>query len=255
VQIGVIIDYTFVYQNKRMKNLKILTLALGIIATGFAAKAQTADEVVQKYVKAMGGADKLKASQTQYTEGVMIMGPMEIPLKRWVIQDKAMRLEFSVNGTDNIQVVTKNEGWQKMPIQREPTAKPLDKKMLELMQPQLDISGELYNYKAKGKKIVFLGKEAVDGVEMYKLNVINSNGTEGVAYINAATNYIVKTVNKINVKGADVELVTLLSDYKTTPDGYVYPATTAQTPSGIRISINKVEMNKPIPDSLFVMPK
>lgn len=237
-----------------MKNLKILALTLGITAAGFAAKAQTADEVVNKYVKAMGGADKLKSAKTQYTEGVMSMGNMEIPIKRWVVQDKAMRLEFFVNGTNNIQVITKDSGWAQMPVQQQPEAKPLDKKMVGMMQSQLDISGELFNYKAKGKKIDFLGKEAVDGVDMYKLKVVNSNGTDGIAYINASNNYIVKTVNKINMKGEDVELVTLLSDYKTTPDGYAYPAATAQTPSGIRISINKVEMNKPIADSIFAMP-
>ena len=43
------------------------------------ASAQTADELIDKNIKAKGGLDKLKALQSMKFTGKMKMGPMEAP--------------------------------------------------------------------------------------------------------------------------------------------------------------------------------
>ena len=45
----------------------------------------TADEVIAKYIKAIGGRDKIDAIKTVRATGKMMQGPMEIPM---VIEQK-----------------------------------------------------------------------------------------------------------------------------------------------------------------------
>src|SRR5690606_33686910 len=138
------------------------------------AYAQSVDEIVDKHIAAMGGRDKLKSMETMYTEGVMEMQGMEIPIKLWVVNDKAVRMEFEVMGSSNIQVVTRNGGWMQMPLQgTEP--KEMDSGMVRSMQPRLDLAGELYDYKSRGRTVTLEGKETTGGVEAYKLKVTNEN--------------------------------------------------------------------------------
>ncbi|HEY0272304.1 MAG TPA: hypothetical protein VGC22_03915 [Chitinophaga sp.] len=237
-----------------MKSIKLLALLFVLSIAG--AQAQTADELIGKYVTAMGGADKLKALKTAYNEGSVEVQGMEFPLKVWKIQSEAMRMEFDAMGTTNIQVVTKNGGWSLMPVQGQTAPTALDSSRAKMMESQLSINGELYDYKANGKKVELLGKEAVDGVDAYKLKVTSKDGVEGIAYLDAATYYLIRTENHVTVPGQDapVDIIVKMSDYKKTDDGYVYPSVTEQPASGVKVLITKAEYNKPVDDSLFKMP-
>jgi hypothetical protein len=235
-------------------NISKLTLLLVAVMSVCGVQAQSVDEIVSKHVAAMGGQDKLKDLKTMYTEGIMEMRGMEIPIKLWVVNDKAVRMEFEVMGSNNIQVVTRTGGWMQMPFQSsEP--KPMDTGMVRMMQPRLDLAGELFDYKSKGKKISLEGKETTGGVESYKLKVTYPNGMVINLFIDANTYYVDKIQNHIKAQGQEMDVTTTLTDYKKTDNGFVYPASTSQEPIGTKISVTKVEVNKPVDDSLFQMPK
>jgi hypothetical protein len=237
-----------------MKANKMLTLMFLAAMAVCSAQAQTVDEIVNKHIEAMGGQDKLKGLQTMYTEGIMEVRGMEIPLKLWLVNDKAMRMEFEVMGSNNIQVVTRTGGWMLMPMQGQ-EIKTLDSSMVHAMQPRLDLAGELYNYKARGRKITLEGKETKDGMETYKLKVENPDGNVITLFVDANTYYIDQILSHVVAQGQEMDITTVLSDYKKTDNGYVYPASTTQEPIGTRISVSKIEVNKPVEDSLFAMPK
>ena len=59
------------------KKLVLSLCAAALLAVS--ASAQTADELIDKNIKAKGGADKLKALQSMKFTGKMKMGPMEAP--------------------------------------------------------------------------------------------------------------------------------------------------------------------------------
>lgn len=236
-----------------MKKLKTLTLLLGALAVAFTTQAQSADEIVAKYVDAIGGAEKLKGLKTLQQEVVMEIQGMEIPMKTWSINNQATRVEFEVMGTTNVQVVTKTNGWSQMPVQNQPDAKATDTATLRLGQAQLDLTG-LYDYKTKGKKVEFKGKETVDGKELYKLQVTNPNGVTANMFIDPATNYLVRIETKTTIQGQEIQTVTTLSDYQKTDYGFAYPSSTSVEPSGMKLTVKKVEVNKPIDESIFKMP-
>ncbi|MCW3461950.1 hypothetical protein [Chitinophaga nivalis] len=237
-----------------MKGMKVLTWAVAFLMAGISTYAQSLEEIVDKNIAAMGGANKFKTVQTQYVEGKMEVQGMEVPLKRWVKQDEGMRLEFNVQGTTNIQVVTSTAGWSLMPVMMQTTPQDMDAATFKLMKTQLDLKGDFYDYKARGKQLSLLGKEDVNGAPAYKLKIVSADGTEGLAFVDAANFYLVKAVNKVEIQGQSVELVTLMSDYRKTPEGFAYPAVTEQQPSGVKINIEKVVTNQPVESSLFEKP-
>ena len=238
-----------------MTRIKFFTLLAALLIAGAATYAQTADEIIAKNIVAMGGQSKLKDIKSQYIEGNMEVQGMTVPIKRWVKQDEAMRLEFTVQGTNNIQVVTRSSGWSLMPVMMQTQAQDMDPQMQKLMQSQLDVRGELYEYKTKGKKVELLGKDSVNGSPAYKLQITSADGLVGNAYLDTKTFLLVKATNKVNIQGQDMEVVTLLSDYKKTPEGLAYPGTTEQSPGGVKISIVKIETNQPVADTLFSKPQ
>ncbi|MBO9731609.1 MAG: hypothetical protein J7623_23410 [Chitinophaga sp.] len=238
-----------------MTRIKFFTLLAALLIAGVATYAQTVDEIIAKNIVAMGGQAKLKEIKSQYIEGNMEVQGMTVPIKRWVKQDEAMRLEFAVQGTDNIQVVTRTGGWSLMPVMMQTTPQDLDPQMQKLLQTQLDVRGELYDYKAKGKKIELLGKEPVDGTTAYKLKVTSAEGLEGTAFLDANTYLLIKTINKVNIQGQDAEITVTMSDYKKTPEGLAYPGTTEQSPGGVKINITKIETNGTVADTLFAKPQ
>lgn len=238
-----------------MTRIKSYTLLAAFLIAGIGAYAQTADEIIAKNTAAMGGEAKLKDLKTQYVEGSMEVQGQSVPIKKWVKQNEGMRLEFNVMGSNNIQVVTRSAGWSLMPVMMQTAPQDMDSATLKIMQTQLDLRGELYDYKNKGKKIELAGKEDVNGAPAYKLKVTSEGGSTGDVYIDANTFLIVKTVNNINIKGQSLELVLLMSDYKKTPEGYAYAATTTQTPGDVKINVSKVDVNTQVADTLFVKPQ
>lgn len=238
-----------------MTGTRFYTLLTAFLIAGYCTSAQSADELVAKNIVAMGGEEKLKGIKSQYVEGTMEVQGQTIAIKRWVKQDEAMRLEFMVNGTSNVQVVTRTAGWSLMPAMQQTTPQDMNPEVLKLMKNQLDVRGELYDYKGKGKKIDLVGKDTVNGSPAYKLKITAADGTSGIAYLDAKSYLLVKATNHMSVQGQDMELVTLLSDYKKTPEGIAYPGVTEQDPGGAKINILKIETNQPVADSLFTKPK
>lgn len=238
-----------------MKINKALTLLLVAALAVCNAQAQSVDEIVNKHIAAMGGKDKLKEMKTSYTEGIMEMHGMEVPVKLWVVNDKAVRMELEIMGNTNIQVATRTGGWIQMPVMGMPEPKPMDAGMLKTMQPRLDMAGELFDYKEKGKKVSLEGKETTNGVEAYKLKVTHADGTEVNLFIDAATYYLDRMQGQVKTQGHEAEFAVSFSDYKKTPNGYAYPGSVVQEPEGAKISFTKMEVNNPVDDTLFQMPK
>lgn len=238
-----------------MKINKALTLLLIAVLAVCNAQAQSVDEIVDKHIAAMGGKDKLKGMKSSYTEGIMEMHGMEVPVKLWVVNDKAVRMELEIMGNTNIQVATRKDGWMKMPVMGMNDPKPMDAAMVKVMQPRLDLAGELFDYKAKGRKVTLEGKETTDGVEAYKLKVTHPDGTEVNLFIDASTYYLDKMQGGVKAQGKEATFVVTFSDYKKTSNGYAYPGSVSETPGGSKISFTKMEVNNPVNDTLFQMPK
>jgi hypothetical protein len=239
-----------------MKLSKIVLLTL-ITAMGFIrAQAQTADEIINKWIGAMGGKDKLGSIKTIYTEGELNFMNNIAPRKTYLVNGKGFKSETDFNGQKIIDCYTTDSGWSINPLAGVATPTNMPAAQVKLGQLQLDAVGSLYNYAAKGSKATMLGKENLNGAASYKLQLTTASGIEMNFFIDTATYYILKEVTKMNADGQDIEIATVNSDYRKTEDGFVMPFSQEITLPGLTLTITskKVEINKEIDAGVFDKP-
>lgn len=129
-----------------MKNLlAIIVLLIGIVTV----KAQTADEIINKHIEAMGGKEKLNSIKSIYMEGTSVMqNGAEISQKTWKVNAQLLRMEISSAMFNNISVVTDKAGWRQNP-RAGGAFEPMTEEMVTNMQPQMDCAGPFVDYAAK----------------------------------------------------------------------------------------------------------
>jgi len=219
-------------------------------------QAQTADEIVNKHIDAIGGKEvinKIK-SQVLYSD-ISVMGSTLTSISTMLV-GKGFKNVANFNGQEIIQCITPNSGWMINPLAGQTDAQALPDDQVKAAQSALDVGSDLFNYKAKGSKIELVGRETVEGVNTYKLKFENKDGKITSYFIDPSTHFIIKQESTNNVNGENVTAISTFSNYKKTDIGLVIPHTTI-TNQGFEmtITLNKVEFNKEIDPKIFEMPK
>lgn len=231
---------------KKIKNLLLATLAL----TTLNVAAQTADEIIAKNIEAMGGAAKISSLSSVKRSGNMSAQGMDIPIVMTISHLKGMRVDIEVMGTSNYQIMTPEKGYMFFPIQQMTEPKELDAETVKAAQSQLDLQGPLFNYKEKGNTIEYVSTEKVEGSDAYKLKITGKSGKTSYYFIDIKSNRLVKVSGKTKgPDGGEMDVDSIFSDYKQTPDGYwfAYSTTTPQGP----ITFDKIETNIKVDENIF----
>src|SRR5271156_1293236 len=101
-----------------MKAIKLSILAAMMLTAGITTvKAQTADEIIQKHIDAIGGTDAWNKVTSIKRVGSMSIQGMDISYTVTIVNNKGMRTDFSVMGSNNYMIFTPSEGWMYMPAQ------------------------------------------------------------------------------------------------------------------------------------------
>lgn len=227
---------------------KIFLALMGVAAMNFT-YAQTADEIITKHIEAIGGADAWKKVNTMVTTGTLKLQSADIDVNQTIVNGKGSRQDIIAMGMNGYNIVTPTEGWKFMPFQGQKAAEPLTADDLKEAQDELDVQGTLLDYKTKGHTIEYLGTEDVEGVDAYKIKETLKGGKVITLYFDPKTYYIIKTVSKQKANGKEVEVPTNLGNYQKLPEGIVVPLSIG-LPFG-ELVITKVEINKPIDESIF----
>jgi len=240
-----------------MKRLLLPVCALFLAVSAFA---QTADEVIDKHIKAMGGIEKIKAVQTVKATGKMKMGPMELPLTLTKSRPGSVRLDFTLQGMTGTQAYDGSTGWSVMPFMGKKEPEKMSDDALKQIVEEADFDGSLIDYKQKGNTVELLGKVDVEGSPAYKLKIVTKQGTESIDYIDAESYFVIKTEAKRVVQGQEMEGETVVGDYKLI-DGVYYPHSMqshrkgAAEAGGQSITIDKYEINTKVDNAIFKMPE
>ena len=227
------------------KNLIGLSLFLLSFIT---VNAQTAEELVAKNIEARGGLEKLKALKGIIYEGSMQQQGVEIAMKFYYFHNVATRVEFSAMGQEGYTIITTTKGWSFNPFSGNEASVELPEDAVKESQTQLDVQGPLVDYKEKGNKIEYVGKENLQGEEYFKLKVTRSNGKSILYYLDK--NYLVtKAISTAIVNGAEQEVSTEYSDYRKTPEGYTLAF--KRVNANMDITFEKVIINPPFNEALI----
>lgn len=241
--------------------MKVVKLFLAFAATLLAVTnvySQNVDEIIDKYVNALGGIDKINGIQSIYKESdIEVMGNTATSVT-YVINKKGYKMEMDFNGSKIIQCITDKGGWGINPMMGQSSPEALPDEQVKSSQALLDVSGPLVDYLSKGNTVTFSGMEDVNGKSAYKLNVLTKENINITVFIDSASYYVVKTVSRATVSGQAVETTTTFSNFQKTDYGYVVPLTQELIlPQGISMTMSdkKVEINKTIDPAIFEMPK
>jgi hypothetical protein len=233
-----------------MKPIKKIFLAVLLLACVNLVKAQTVDEVIDNYLAAVGGKDKLMALNSVKMEGTLTTQGFDVGITVTVLNGKGSRTDISIPGmSEGFRIVTPTKGWNYLPFQGQTSPEEAPEDQVKAQQSQLDLQTPLFNYAAKGHNVELQGMEKVDGADCYKLKVTYNNGKMATLYIDATTYYRVKSVTTININGEDTEVETTYTDFKKTPEGYVFPF--SQTNQSGTINFTSIEINKPVDENIF----
>ncbi len=240
-------------------SLKKTALALFMFTSLTFSFAQTADEIINKHISAMGGKEKLAALKTLKITGSTQGGPgIEFPTSIVQVDGKSSRMELTVQGMTMMQVVDGDSGWYISPFEGKKDAERMDQEMITSEKEGLDLAGDLFNYKAKGHSVEYLGKEDMEGSDTYKLKLTKKSGSVHFLYLDASNYYLLKETVKEKFKDKEVESESLFSNYKT-ENGYTFPYAQETrekgASSGQTFTITKYAINPVIDPAIFKMPK
>lgn len=231
-----------------MKKIFLLTAIASMVT--LPVFSQTADEIIDKHLEALGGKEKLLQLNTIIMEGNMTVMGTEIPIKIFQVHNKGLRVEVSAMGMTGFIINTPSEGWTYLPFQGQANPEAMPAEAVKEAADQLDLQGSLINYKEKGHQVEYLGKEDFEGTECFKLKVNYKGGVEATMFIDPQTYYLLKQITKSKATGQELEQVQTFSNYTKLPEGYVFPF--AQTGFGPgEISFSKIEVNKSVDEALF----
>jgi hypothetical protein len=116
--------------------------------------------------------------------------------------------------------------------------------------------GPLTNYKEKGSTVELIGKEDMEGTEVFKIMLTKKNKDVVYYYIDASTFLILKETSKVKFQDKEIEAETYYSNYKTI-NGITLATTSEQKSGGQlqeQITMDKIEFDVPMDDALFAMP-
>lgn len=247
-----------------MSKLSTLVFTAILSSFCFAVYAQTADEVINKYISAMGGKEKLNSMKTLYMEGVAVMqNGNEISTKIYKAQDKLYRREVAAPFGNIVMVVTDKQGWSSNP-RNGGSFEAMPEEGVKNQQHELDCAGPLVDYAAKGHKVELIGKEEVEGTEAIKIKLTLKSGQDVNYFFDPKTGYIIRFSRKggggfggggggrrPGGPGGDGEMKIDYSNYQKTDDGYIFPMTVGMGMGGSNMTFEKIEVNKTIDASKY----
>ncbi|MEY3542515.1 MAG: hypothetical protein RLZZ204_1327 [Bacteroidota bacterium] len=233
-----------------MKKLFVyVALMLPIVLLSLNIQAQTADEIIEKYINAIGGKEKWKQVKSMKVNGFIEVQGIKINFTQQAIHNVGVRVDAEFQGQKIIDITTPTKGWSQNPFGGRSSLQPISEEELKQKLDELDIQDEFIDYAAKGSAVDFLGKDEEDGNEFYKVKMTTKNNNESVYFFDVNTSLIYKEEKTVKQQGQEMKMVTKVFDYKTIPYGIKIPHKSEQM--GQILVTDKIEVNTTIDENIF----
>lgn len=229
-----------------------LTLCAGTLS------AQTADDLVAKCVKALGGADQIRAITALRRTGRSIgEGGSEVPVVTLTKRPYRFRQEYTTQGLTGITAYDGKVGWKIQPWEGKKDPEPLDEEEMKSVMEDADFDGPLVDSREKGISIDYVGMEPVEGSDTYKLKVTLPDSDFYYYFLDADYFVPIEVETHRMIRGEERVYETSLGDYKEV-SGWYLPFSTESNVKGSqdkwKESFDSIQANIPLNDSLFTRP-
>ena len=236
-----------------------LVAALALLCAG-AASAQTADEVVEKTLTALGGRDALGKLTSRHTTGTIAVstpagnlpGTIEIFNQAPNKVRTLLTLDLSSVGADSMTLDQRFDGTSGIAIDSMQGPRDITGDQLANMKNG-DFPTPLLRYKQLGTKVDLAGKEKIGDHDAVALTITPREGPASKLFVDADSYLPVRLIVTLDLPQVGrVEQTTDLSDYREV-DGVKVPfsihnSSAVQT---VSVTVTKVEHNVTIDPALF----
>jgi outer membrane lipoprotein-sorting protein len=245
------------------KLVRLLTTVTLVIGCAHAASAQTADEIVEKHLAAIGGRAALSKLTSRMMAGTIAIstpaGEFSGPIEIWNQSPNKVRtlinLDLSAVGVGKMTIDQRFDGTTGFAI--------------DTLQGNRDITGDqlegmrngffptpLLNYKQNGISIELTGKEKVGDRDAFVLVIKPKTGPSSKSYIDATTFVMFRQIVTADIPPVGtLEQTTDLSDEREV-DGIkvAHKIVSSSSVQNFTVTISKVEHNGALDQTLFVKP-
>lgn len=235
---------------------KWAVIAVTVCLFGGHAYSQSADDIINKNLDALGGKSKLSTITTLYQESNSSLGGNDMTGKTWIRFGTGMRQEIEAMGSQIVTVIYKDSGWAVNPLAGSTDPQPIPAEQIKRYAGMMTPGGMFANYQDKGYTATLVGHEAVNGKDCFKIKLSKKDDPDMLFWIDASSYMIDKQEVTSNMGGQDMTVDIAFTDYKTTPEGFMIPYTVTTTlPMGdLETKLTKVVVNGPVSDSVFTKP-
>jgi hypothetical protein len=218
---------------------------------------QSLEEIINKYIASRGGNDGLSAVKSVEMQGVRRMKGINFNVGITKVQNELFRTDLELQGNIGYQIVTSSRGWNHSIFQTY-EAEEIPQYQLEPLKSELDIFGPLFNYRAKGYKAKFLGKDILYDRECYKIRLISQEKTESIYFIDCKTYLLLQSRKKLENYdksfGRNIpDVITTYRDYKNF-DGILFPQNIITEGFGTEtdvLSFHTIKTNVDVDEKLY----
>jgi hypothetical protein len=237
---------------------KFLAL-IAVVLFPLSLSAQTADEIITKYLAARGGLVKIKALQSERITGTISFGP-DGDGTFIVERARPMKLhtELTLNGQTLIRTYDgKSSGWIYNPFSAIPAVEPMSETEIRNIGEEADFEGPFLDYKKKGNRVEYAGKEDVEGKPAYKLKLTTKNGDVRFFFFDASSGLLLKSLATVKEGDKDVPVESFFRDYRDV-NGLKYPflveSNSASPTQPRKIIATNIEVDIQIDETRFAKP-
>lgn len=235
-------------------------IAVLLMISAFTGNSQTAEEIINKHIAAIGGKERLLALKNIRKEIKMKNQMFELQLSEVITKEGSSRNETTIQGMKNIQVFdasTKN-GWYVSPMMGDTKVHKMDDEQIQKMTEEEDrLLSPLVDYKKKGHSVELLGTDDLDGDEVYKIMLTKKNGDVEYYYIDTQSFLIWKVQTKTKFRDKEYMSDAYFYNYEM-KDGILSAMTMEIQNDGqvaMQMNTEKIEYNVTIDPAIFKMPE
>ncbi len=240
---------------KKALTLCLLSLLLFSLMAS-PALSQSADDILNKMIDAMGGRKAMEAVKDQTSTGSMELTQMGLSgtVTQYLKRPNKNRMDIEVMGMVITNAFDGVTAWMVNPQTGSTEEMPEDQ--AEYMKREAMGDDTFLNPKKYGISYTAKGKEEVDGKECFVLEQKYSDGYVSTMYIDTKTYLIYKTKGmSLNQMGVEVEAENVMTDYKKI-NGMRTAHTMIQYQDGeefMVFTLEEVKYNTGLEDSFFEM--
>lgn len=232
-------------------------IAAGLLVSSIAS-AQTAEEVIDRYLKSNGGKKNFDAIKTITMEGVFSMPAMGFEA---TMEIKKKRPTKYYSNTESemgnfVQAYDGETAWWTNPMMGITKPTKIDPAMAKQVKSQAQFHPPFVNYKQDGHKVAYVSSEKIGEKPADKIKLTTKDGEETFFYFDKGNHQVVKMMTSRSMGGQTVSVEVSFSDFKKV-EGMFFPSV-MNISSGMQemqMNFDTIEVNAEISDDIFVMPK